>query len=213
VNRLAIAALVLAGCGEFPVRSTEFVCETTADCDDGRTCEQGFCIVGGNRGGGGNDAAVNDQPDAGVDSPPVDPFVAIAQQCVDAGYTLDPATGGYYRTSTVNAQWTAANNDCKDDVPGATHLIVLSTQAEVTFLSPKVGNNGMWVGLFDNDTNVFQNVTGEPNDVRPFASGQPDNGGGDENCVQMKQGGQLDDDQCDQGHRYTCECDGKMSTI
>jgi hypothetical protein len=55
------------------------------------------------------------------------------------------------------------------------------------------------------------NVTNEPNDMRPWDSGQPDNGGGDENCVQMKAAG-LDDDQCGNGHRYVCECDGRAPT-
>jgi hypothetical protein len=209
--RLALAALLVGGC-TFPVRSEAFTCTIDNDCDSERTCESGLCVVGkrmdDDGGGLGPDAGVD------VDAPPdADPFVQIAMQCVAAGYTLDATTGGYYRTSTTNAQWTTAQADCKDDVPGATHLIVLSTQAEVTFLAPKVGSNGMWIGLSDNGTNVFVTVTGETGDVRPFANGQPDNGGGDENCVQMKQGGQLDDDQCDQGHRYTCECDGRLSTL
>lgn len=54
-------------------------------------------------------------------------------------------------------------------------------------------------------------VTGETGDQRPFSSGQPDNGGGNENCVQYKSDG-LDDDQCSNAHRYVCECDGRMST-
>jgi hypothetical protein len=210
--RLALVALVMAGCTQFPVRSESFACETNDDCDSDRTCDQGFCVVGSRGAGNGNDAGVDDVDAPPPDAPPVDPFIEIAMQCVAAGYALDAATGGYYRTSTTNAQWNAAQADCKNDVANATHLIVLSSQAEVDFLAARTGNNGMWIGLYDNDTNIFRNVTGEPNDLRPFAPGQPDNGGGDENCVQMKSDGRLDDDQCDNGHRYTCECDGKMST-
>jgi Lectin C-type domain len=209
--RLALVALFVGGC-TFPVRSEAFTCQIDNDCDADRSCESGLCVVGARSGDGPGNGL---EPDAGVvvDAPPdADPFIQIAMQCTAAGYTKDLTTGGLYRIVTTNTQWPAAQAACKADVLGATHLIVLSTQAEVTFMAGKIGSNGHWVGLLDNNTNVFVSVTGETNDVRPFDSGQPDNGGGDENCVQMKPGGKLDDDQCDSAHRYICECDGRMST-
>jgi hypothetical protein len=206
--RLVLVATLVGGC-TFPVRSEAFVCQTDDDCDSERSCQSGLCVVG--RGGdNGLDAGPGDDgQNAQMDAPPdADPFVQIAQQCVAKGYTLDATTGGYYRVVTTSAQWPTAQANCKADVAGATHLIVLSTQAEVTFMATKLG----WVGLLDNATNVFVTVTGETGDVRPFDNGQPDNGGGDENCVQMINGGKLDDDQCDNNHRYVCECDGRLST-
>ena len=56
---------------------------------------------------------------------------------------VDATTGGYYRVVTTNKSWLDAQADCKDDVANATHLIVLSSAAENTFMRTKLG----WVGL------------------------------------------------------------------
>jgi hypothetical protein len=138
----------------------------------------------------------------------------LAAQCMAAGYMYDAAANGYYRSITTNTSWTNAQTACKADVVGSSHLIVLSSTAEVTFMSPSCTDNaGCWVGLSDRITeNQFTTVTNEPGDLRPWRSGQPDNGGGSEDCAQMKSNGQLDDDQCGNNHRYFCECDGKTST-
>ncbi len=204
--------VTLVGC-DFPTRSDAYACDTTADCVSGRVCEQGYCVLGT---GGGMDSSKldstilpNDGPNTVTDSPPdADPFVAIASQCVAQGYTLVAGPAGYYRPVTVGASWLNAQADCKDDVAGATHLIVLSTPAESTYMLSRLG----WVGLSDRITEgTFVTVTAETGDQRPFSAGQPDNGNGNENCVQMKADG-LDDDQCGNNHRYVCECDGRSST-
>ena len=84
---------------------------------------------------------------------------------------------------------------------------MISTTVESDFIKTKLG----WVGLSDRATEgLFVNVTNEPNDYRPWISGQPDNGSGNENCAQMKSGG-LDDDQCGNPHSFVCECDGRPS--
>ena len=205
--RLVLALVLLGGCS-FPARSEALACQTTADCDGDRTCESGFCVRAG-------EDVIPDSgsvsPDAASDATPppdADPFEAIAALCTTAGYTpVTGITGALFRDVPQGAQWAAAQADCKNDVPGATHLIVLSSQTEADFMKSKRG----WVGLFDNGTNVFKSVTEEPDDLRPFASGQPDNGGGDENCVQYKDNDGLDDDQCNNSHRYVCECDGQAS--
>lgn len=205
-----LVVVALAGC-DFPTPSEAYACSTSASCAAGRVCEQGYCVVGSNTG---VDASRIDSRliDSAIltDAPPdADPFVAIAMQCVAQGYALVAGANGYYRTVATSASWTSAQADCKDDVAGATHLIVLSTTAEVNYMLTRLG----WIGLSDRITeNTFVTVTGETGDQRPFSSGQPDNGGsGGEDCVQMKVDG-LDDDQCGNGHRYVCECDGRIST-
>ena len=52
-----VVLVVLAGC--FPRPSDALLCAVEADCTDGRTCDQGFCVVA---------------PDAGIieQAPPVD---------------------------------------------------------------------------------------------------------------------------------------------
>lgn len=208
--RSALAFMVLAAC-EFPTPSAEYACRISTDCESGRVCEMGYCVIG--QVASGPDAATSSPSDAGPGGdalpPDADPFTAIAQQCVAAGYTMSPTAGGYYRPAAGTASWTNAEADCANDVVGATHLIVLSTTAEATYMASQLG----WVGLSDRVTEgTFVTVTGVTGDVRPWASGQPDNGGGNEDCAQMKAGGLLDDDQCGNAHKYVCECDGKPAT-
>lgn len=200
------AALGIAlgfGCS-VPEPSAEYACKVTSDCDPGRVCESGFCVVAG--GGSGVDAPEVDAPAPPADA---DPAAILAAECTAKGYTLASGPNGYYRQGAGGKQWLAAQADCAADVPGKSHLIVLSTPAEVTYLSARPG----WIGLSDRDVEgTFVTVTGETGDQRPFASGQPDNGSGSEDCVQMKADGKLDDDQCGNSHPYVCECDGRPST-
>lgn len=204
--RWSLILVVLAAC-EFPTPSEDYACRITTDCETGRVCEMGYCVIG--QAASGPDASTANPPaDGGADAPApdADPFPAIAAQCVAAGYTMSPTAGGYYRPGAGTASWTNAELDCANDVAGATHLIVLSTTAEVSYMASQLG----WIGLSDRITEgTFVTITGETGDQRPWASGQPDNGGGNENCAQMKTGGQLDDDQCGNAHKYVCECDGK----
>jgi hypothetical protein len=201
--RAALLALMLPAC-TFPTRSGEFACTVDSDCPGDRFCDLGYCVIG----------ARSDAPPR-VDAPTVDapidadPFAQIAMQCMQAGYQqIAAANNGLYKTVVNGTSWTNAQADCKNDVANATHLIVLSNQGEVSYMATQLG----WIGLSDRaNENQFVTVTGETGDLRPFASGQPDDGGG-EDCVQMKSGGQLDDDQCGNGHRYVCECDGRMSS-
>ena len=128
--------------------------------------------------------------------------------CMAKGYTANGTLTSLYRVGANSKSWVDAETECATDVAGATHLVVLSSPAESQFIQTTLG----WVGLSDRATEgTFVNVTAEPNDQRPFLSGQPDNGGGDENCVQMKSGG-LDDDQCSNDHVFVCECDGRPPT-
>lgn len=196
---------MLAAC-DFPTPSQDYACRVNADCETGRICERGYCVVGSKPN---NPDASNTvpNPDAAVDGSPMpdaDPFAQTRMQCLAAGYTQDAS--GLHRAVGNGQSWTNAQADCADDVPGATHLIVLSSAAEVTYATSQLG----WVGLSDRATEgQFQNVTLEPNDLRPWESGQPDNGGGSEDCAQIKSSGGLDDDQCGNSHDYICECDGR----
>ena len=202
--RWALLAIACVGC-RFPTPSDAFACTTSDQCD-GRVCSNGFCVVGA-------DAAVADTP---IDMPPdADPFAQIAQQCLDVGYVFEAGPNGYYRPVNVGAQaknWLNAQADCKDDVVNATHLIVLSSVEEVTYVDTTFANN-VWIGLSDRDLEgTMATVTGEIGDQRPFNPGEPNNGDGNEDCVIMDLGGGLDDQPCGQAFRYVCECDGKTST-
>ena len=207
---VSTAALAALGACDFPAPSQSYACETTADCEGGRVCTSGYCVIGSNGVDASEarpDAAIEPPVDAMPPMPDADPFPMIAMQCQAAGYVTITGVTSLYRSVSSNQSWTNAQADCANDVPGATHLIVLSSQAEVTYMRAQRG----WVGLSDRVTEgTFTTVTGETGDLRPWDSGQPDNGSGSEDCVQMKDDG-LDDDQCGNGHRYVCECDGRPS--
>jgi hypothetical protein len=195
--RAILAALALTAC-TFPQPSAEYSCRVTADCDSGRVCEGGYCVVS---------SGSNGTP--GVDAGPVDAdAMGLAAQCMAAGYTQLPIAGGLYRAVSGARSWLDAQLDCKDDVPGKTHLIVLSTTAEVAYAAAQPG----WIGLSDRTTEgVFVTVTGEAGDQRPFDTGQPDNGDASEDCVESRGNGRLNDDQCGLAKPYVCECDGRPS--
>jgi len=201
MRTVCLGLVMLLGACEFPTRADRYACLATADCEAGRTCEQGYCVeVDAGRvrwDARPNDAAV---PDADL----------LAAQCPAAGYTYLAGPAGYYRSVGTGTSWTNAQAACKADVAGATHLIVLSTEAEVTYMKAQHG----WIGLSDRITeNVFDTVTGEAGDLRPWGNGQPDNSLNAQDCVHMNpMDSMLHDDQCGTAHRYECECDGKMST-
>jgi hypothetical protein len=167
--------------------------------------------LGGELGGDDDDAPPPDASGQQVDidaAPSPDAAPSFLAQCIAKGYTAQTGLGSLYRVVGTAAQFDAARSACAGDVAGATHLVVLTDDVEVAFIKTKLG----WVGLSDQKTEgTFVNVTQETPDKRPFLSGQPDNGSGSEDCVQMKSGG-LDDDQCDNQHAYVCECDGRPDT-
>ena len=178
----AIIAFVVVGCG--------------VEVDGGGS---------GTHASNGADAGTS-APDASTTTPGTDAAgTTYAAACMAKGYTASSIAGSYYRASTTAKSWTDAAAECDADVVGATHLIVLSSMDEVTYAKSHLG----WIGLSDRITEgTFKNVTNETPDVRPFSSGQPDNGSGSEDCVQQKTDG-LDDDQCANAHPYLCECDGR----
>jgi hypothetical protein len=134
--------------------------------------------------------------------------------CPPAGYTLAAGPNGYYRTFTAGTSWTNAQAACAAHVPGSTHLIVLSTTAEVSYAATQTGGTlQAWIGLSDRTTEgQFVTVTAETGDQRPWSGGEPNNGAGVEDCAVVKNNGQLDDRPCGTNYVYICECDGRMST-
>jgi hypothetical protein len=204
--RFVLALVAFAAC-DFPTPSEEYACRVTPDCETGRVCEGGYCVIG--NAGGGVDASKTptDASVGGADAaamPDANNFPAQLAMCMSSGY--DPASNGkYYRLPPNPANWNTAEADCANDVVGATHLIVLTDTAEVQIASTEPG----WVGLSDQVTEgTFVNVTNETPDQRPWDSGQPDNGG-NEDCARIQSNGTLDDDQCTNIRYYACECDGR----
>ena len=98
--------------------------------------------------------------------------------------------------------WDAAQAIC---VGFGGSLVVIGSQAENDFLAPFIGVD-FWIGLNDQVTEgTFAWVNGEAVSFTDFDAGEPNNGGGNQNCVVVFEGGGWDDDQCGDFFRYACE--------
>ncbi|CAL4060876.1 unnamed protein product [Meganyctiphanes norvegica] len=87
-------------------------------------------------------------------------------------------------------------------------LATLRNPAEVLKYVNDKKNAQFWAG--GSDTAKEGNwvwVTGEPFDQFPWASNQPDNGGGDQDCLVIGWQNSFDDQGCNTKHRYICESD------
>lgn len=194
----------------------------------GRVGYDGSLISGagphdGGPGDGAVDArtAVNDGATSGSDGGP-DGGVAAAGADADAGALGCPASysisgvssGSTYRYLTVGASWLAANADCIDD-GATTHLVVVSSDAELGEVADAVASDSVWLGLSDRRTpDVFLWVTAEDTGgfpavgARPWAGPDPSGEAGAD-CVLFHGATQrLDDRDCALARPYLCECDG-----
>ena len=205
----AVATSGLVASCTFPTPSQDYVCKDDSDCDPERVCSAAkYCVLRSTMAdaGAGSDAAPMDSTQQ-IDA---DPFAATRAACIAANYTLDATTNGYYRKVTNNTNWTNATTDCNDDVAGATHMITLSTDAEVNF---QKSLSGAWIGWIDRPTEgTWHAVTAEVPTInyQTYWAGSRPDGGGDENCAIWRNNSPtgIDDVECSQGHPYICECDG-----
>lgn len=144
-------------------------------------------------------------PDASDGNPTDDAMLACP-----ASYTLtlSGSTSLYRFVSNQAVPWTTANSRCTDD---GTHLIVLSSETELSQINVVAGAGERWVGLSDRVTNgTFLPVTDEPTTFppasgSPWATGEPTN---DKPCVATNDNGQLITLTCGNGRTFICECDG-----
>lgn len=98
MKHVLLLALV-AGC--FPTRSQELTCDVTADCDDGRVCESGFCVATPS-----NDAGVDPDSTEEPDGPPAfdcTPFTTkffVGCDLPEPTGSIDIAAAATYNTDT-----------------------------------------------------------------------------------------------------------------
>jgi hypothetical protein len=171
--------------------------------------------------GCGFDASREGAPvDSQTDTPPSDipidvPIDASTRECpVDFVATA----GGRYRHVTTAASWDDARTSCRNQTNELTpsiHLVVFSNDEERAAVRTAFPGFKTWIGLSDRVmTNVWRWVTAENTGAYPPATGLPwkggqpnDGGGGDEDCVVMESGGELDDRPCTDTEEFLCECD------
>ena len=122
-----------------------------------------------------------------------------------AGYEAHPT--GCYRHVGVDRTWLAAEADCESD---GGHLVVIDDDAEEAYVA-SLGT--LWIGLTDClAVPNFRWVTDHPVTTTYWGAGQPDNFGGWERGVQMRQlDGRWNDVHLNAGLPYLCEADGVPS--
>jgi hypothetical protein len=140
--------------------------------------------------------------------------------CPDTYDRILQTTASRYRVELQGQDWITAADDCADDKPGLTHLMVLSNAAEhdalvtipATFLFSDV-----FIGGTDilTDTNTYRWVTNEvtnyavPITAGGWEPGQPDSTG---QCMELRAlSGSLHDEGCANTADYICECDGRAN--
>lgn len=155
-------------------------------------------------------------PDAGAGDAGED---ASREPACMASYELTAeGSTSRYKMGAERAMWIDAARDCEAD--GA-HLIViddaaendwLSTIAETVITDEMSSHQLLWLGLGDSRSEgTFRWVAEREGDLMPWAADEPNSLYGDEDCVEIRAGGEWNDDRCDAELAYVCECDGIAS--
>ncbi|CAG5867752.1 unnamed protein product [Menidia menidia] len=124
----------------------------------------------------------------------------------DHGYLLYGDFCYHFETEAVRS-WQEAEARC---VSEQGHLASFHSQEELSFLTAHMPAES-WVGLNDiSAENHFVYTDGTASDFLPWASHQPDNWGGDEDCVHLSgmnqaDPGKLQDDACSASKEYICK--------
>jgi len=217
ITWLILVTAISAGC----LRQTEFRCDTNAECGAAGRCEaEGFCsffdgacsgtqqrfgesagtfanqCVGG--GGSGDDGGV-DSPGTNDDGPAGCP----------SGYDpLAGAPGHLYKRVIVGDNWSGQHNSCVATAPGRAYLAIPDDAAELQALFTLAGVATSWVGINDLQTeNTFVNVKGVPQIFLPWASGEPDDTQGGQDCVAAVSATQIVTEKCNTVFAAICECE------
>lgn len=161
-----------------------------------------------------------------VDGPVVvaDAFNPAVQCPVEYGVTI-PNQKSRYRVITGGRRSYEHHDDCRDDLPGATHLVAIDDQAELDGIeaalnaTSNLNDNKAWVGVVQpRDLSApgdgWLSITGGPFNLALWDGGEPNDAGDpeddDENfaAVERNRDGVLDFF-TDDSIGGMCECDGK----
>jgi hypothetical protein len=156
--------------------------------------------AGGQKGGSSGAAGAGGQPNA------VDP---LAGDCVGAGAYFEPTSGHCYRYSAEPKAWDDARAACLARGKGWSLLAVASGE-ELALVKGKFGFESAWCGASDAaKEGVFTWDNGEPFTLPggkpPWNDGEPNDGGGAEDCVEIVGAGRLNDGDCKAAKPFVCE--------
>jgi len=153
-------------------------------------------------------------PDAGVAAP----------SCPDSYGVQLPGSGSRYRLIPEGRPAWTQSDACVADLPGATHLVVLESKAELDGATALVGaqttalaGNAIWVGAVQ-QASATQPAMGwlwlDGTAVTGWGGGEPNDRGGQENreeqFARIEKGKLYLQDSAGNGNNSAlCECDGK----
>lgn len=157
--------------------------------------------IGGEAGAAPDGGNKFDDPDDGPDAAPI-------STCTDGAANVeDPTTGACYMRFENQQNWDAARVACEALGPD-THLATIADAAENQIVADLAGSNKVWIAGTDsgNEGNwIWYN--NDPFGFQNWRSGEPNNGGGNEDCMSLEgdNGGQWDDQSCGDSKRFVCE--------
>ena len=126
----------------------------------------------------------------------------------DAGWT-ELITGKCYTAGSGQLPYATAEAECAS-MGGILAEPINQDECEALFSHYYIMFTKMWIGVNDRDSegnHVFTS-TGTPLTYDVWLSGQPNNWGGDENCVEMKMSDAgWSDDSCGSTFEYVCQAD------
>ena len=199
--------VLLAACYR-PASSYESCAIACTDtCPPGFTCDRGLCRADDGA------ACMIDAP-TGAELAQDAMLDAAPNVCPTSYNRAITATMSKYRVVTAATTWTAAAADCADDLAGTpkhTHLVVITSDLELSQVDALDANMIAWAGISDRKTQgAFLHVTAEPTTYPtamgpPWATNQPNMGAGLD-CVEMTLA-QLSTRLCTEQKGYYCECD------
>lgn len=216
---LAVLVAASAGC----LRTTEFKCQTSADCSSGgAVCETtGYCsftdgdCAGGRRYGDYSGAysgkCIGDStlPDGGMSDGKTSDVPT--GQCKSTYSALSGAGPHLYRVISTAAQWTTQRDACAADT--ASYLVIPDDMAELQAVLTASGAANTWIGIEDmavEGTYVTVKNTTPPYLPWDTAAGEPTNvgGSGGEDCVSALMSNQkIETDRCNLSFPAVCECE------
>ncbi len=136
---------------------------------------------------------------------------AMAPTC-PAGYTASGSASvpSSYRFVDSTETFATAVSDCANDLAGKTHLAIIDDATERGVVDARAGNRTVWIGITDAaDEGTWLTVRGAAATYFNWATGEPNNAFGVEDCGEMQDGGAFNDASCGGAtqRRYVCECD------
>ncbi|MBK9727243.1 MAG: HYR domain-containing protein [Saprospiraceae bacterium] len=134
------------------------------------------------------------------------PKVQYCKPCVDklAGFIyMGEHEGHRYFCSQGPSNWNAARISC--ELMGG-KLAVINTDSENSFVSSKLNGQTAWIGATDQRIeNKFEWIDNTPFQFTSWLPGQPNNGSGNENYIEMLPDGTWNDQNGNAEREFICE--------